>query len=95
MPASLVTTTAYPTDTPMGLLAPGLFEAGDVPHLAALVAPRTLTVAGGLSAQGKELEQKALEEAFAFTHTVYGLLKAQRALEVRPRMKADEIAARL
>jgi dienelactone hydrolase len=95
MPASLVTTTAYPTDTPMGLLAPGLFEAGDVPHLAALVAPRTLIVAGGLSPQVKELEQKALEEAFAFTRTVYGLLKAERALEVRAKMKADETAARL
>src|SRR5262249_667494 len=51
---SLVTQAAYPPGTCMGLLAPGLLRAGDVPHLAALTAPRRLVVAGGRSAEGKE-----------------------------------------
>jgi hypothetical protein len=95
MPASLVTAMPYPAGTRMGLLAPGLFEAGDVPHLAALLAPRRLTVAGGLSSEGKALEQKPLEQAFAFTHKVYGLLKADTALLIQAQMKPEEIAARL
>jgi dienelactone hydrolase len=95
MPASLVTATAYPAGTHMGLLAPGLFTAGDVPHLAALVAPRRLTVAGGVSAQGKPLEQKALEQAFAFTHKVYGLLKSSEALVVQAQIEPAQIAVRL
>ena len=95
MPASLVTTTAYPTGTHMGLLAPGLFDAGDVPHLAALLAPRRLIVAGGLSAQGKALGQKPLEQAFAFTRKVYGLLKSGDALQIEESLEAAKIAARL
>ncbi len=95
MPASLVTTTAYPAGTHMGLLAPGLFDAGDVPHLAALLAPRRLVVAGGLSAQGKALEQKPLEQAFAFTGKVYGLARAKEQLLVAAGLDAAKIAARL
>jgi hypothetical protein len=95
MPASLVTTTAYPTGTHMGLLAPGLFEAGDVPHLAALLAPRQLIVAGGTSVEGKALEQRALEQAFAFTRLVYVLSKAKEQLLLGAKLKPADIAAKL
>src|SRR5262249_42937070 len=45
LPVTLLTTKAYPDGTRMGLLAPGLFKVGDVPHLAAMSAPRRLIVA--------------------------------------------------
>jgi dienelactone hydrolase len=95
MPASLVTATAYPAGTRMGLLAPGLFEVGDVPHIAALLAPRRLTVAGGRSSEGKALDQKPLEQAFAFTQRMYRLLKAGDALLVKAQIKPEDVAARL
>jgi dienelactone hydrolase len=90
MPASYVTKAGYPDGTRMGLLAPGLFRAGDVPHLAALLAPTRLLVAGGRTAEGKELDGDGLKPAFAFTRKVYGLLKAGDALrvEAKPDVKA-------
>jgi hypothetical protein len=94
-PASLVTMTAYPRGTRMGLLAPGLLKAGDVPHLAALAAPGKLIVAGGSGADGKALEQKPLEAAYAFTRRVYGLMKASDNLVVKAPMKPAEVVAKL
>ncbi len=82
-PASFVTTTAYPPGTRMGLLAPGILRAGDVQHLAALAAPRKLLIAGGMGADGKKLEEKALRTAFAFTRKAYRLAKAEGRLTVR------------
>ncbi len=81
-PTSYVTTIGYPDKTRMGLLAPGLLKAGDVPHLAALVGPTRLLVAGGRTAEGKELDGDGLASAFAFTRKVFGLLKAGDALKV-------------
>jgi dienelactone hydrolase len=82
-PVTFVTPAAYPPGTRMGLLAPGLLRAGDVPHLAALAAPRKLLIAGGASAGGKKLEEKALQAVFAFTRKVYRLAKAEERLTVR------------
>ena len=72
---SLVTDTPYAVGTLMGLLAPGLLKVGDVPHLAALVAPKRLVIAGGVSPQGRKLTQKELEAAFRFTSGVYEAMK--------------------
>jgi dienelactone hydrolase len=82
-PVSWVTTTAYPAGARMGLLAPGVLRAGDVPQLAALFAPRKLVVAGGFAAAGKRLDARSLDAAFAFTRAVYKLLKAESSLVVR------------
>jgi hypothetical protein len=60
----------------MGVLAPGVLSLGDVPHLAALIAPRRLAVAGGVSPQGKKVKADALQEAFAFTSGIYKLVKS-------------------
>ncbi len=81
-PVSLVTEQAYGTDLRMGLLAPGLLSLGDVPHLAALIAPRRLAIAGGVSPQGKKVKGDALQEAFAFTSGIYKLVKAADKLSV-------------
>jgi cephalosporin-C deacetylase-like acetyl esterase len=94
-PTSYVTDEAYPTGTHMGLLAPGLLRVGDVPHLAALSAPRRLIIAGGVSSQGKPLAEKALREAYGFGASVYKLHKAEAKLTVAETMKPDEVVARL
>jgi pimeloyl-ACP methyl ester carboxylesterase len=72
---SFVADGAYPIGTRMGLLAPGILRAGDVPQLAALLAPTRLIFAGGFSSAGQKLEAKGLTAAFAFTRTIYTLLK--------------------
>jgi hypothetical protein len=79
----------------MGLLAPGLLKAGDVPHLAAAIAPRRLVVAGGLDAAGKALDQKGLEKAYALTTKTYVLLKAGKALTLKAEAKAADVVAAL
>ena len=86
-PTSYLTPTAYADGTRMGLLAPGILKAGDIPHLAALNAPRKVVVAGGI-AGGKELEAKGVEEAFGFTRKVYGFHKADAALTLRGKLEA-------
>jgi len=80
--ASLVTDTPYASGTPMGLLAPGMLKVGDIPHLAALAAPRRLVIGGGVSPQGKKLSQKELEDAFRFTTGVYKAMKAPEKLTI-------------
>jgi dienelactone hydrolase len=91
VPASYITRTAYPDGTRMGLLAPGILRVGDIPHLAALSAPRKLIVAGGLSAEGKKLDEKELAGAFGFTRKAYALMKAVKALHLRAEIKTAEI----
>jgi dienelactone hydrolase len=92
VPVSYITRTAYPDGTRMGLLAPGILRAGDIPHLAALSASRKLIVAGGMSAEGKKLDEKGLSGAFAFTHKVYALMKSEKALQLRAEAKPAEVA---
>jgi len=94
-PTSYVSGEAYPTGTHMGLLAPGLLRVGDVPHLAALAAPRRLIVAAGVSPAGKALGEKALKEAYAFTASVYKLHKADAKLTVAETLKPEELASGL
>jgi dienelactone hydrolase len=92
---TFITQQAYPAGTSMGLLVPGLFRAGDIPQLLALAAPSRVIIAGGLSNQGKPLDQKGLNTAFAFTRRMYGLLKASEALMVREKMEPAEVAKML
>jgi dienelactone hydrolase len=77
-----VTDLPYASGTPMGILAPGILKIGDIPHLAALVAPRRLVIAGGVSPQGKKLNQKELDEAFKFTSGVFKATKAADMLTI-------------
>jgi pimeloyl-ACP methyl ester carboxylesterase len=91
VPASYVTRTAYSDGTRMGLLVPGILRAGDIPHLAALFAPRKLIVAGGATAEGKKLDKKGLSTAFAFTRKVYALMKAEKSLHLHTDAKPTEV----
>jgi hypothetical protein len=68
-------------------------KVGDVPHLAALVAPKRLIIAGGVSPKGKKLTQKELEVAFRFTIGVYEAMKMGDWLTIaaEPNWKEIEI----
>src|SRR5262249_49291778 len=93
--ASFVTEEAYAPGTRMGLLAPGLLRVGDVPHLAALSAPRRLQIAGGATPQGKKITGKGLAEAFALTSAIYKLHKADGRLNVKEEARPEELVAGL
>ncbi|MFO0910996.1 MAG: acetylxylan esterase [Isosphaeraceae bacterium] len=50
----------------LGVMAPGILrEVGDVQHLAMLVAPRPVVIAGGVDAGGAVLDQPALARTYA------------------------------
>jgi dienelactone hydrolase len=96
MPVSLITSKPYPKDTRMGLLAPGLLTVGDVPHLAALMAPRRLLVVGGTTWQNPDyVGENALKKAFQFTHAVYQAHQKSDRLTITYSLPWNELAARL
>lgn len=88
---SWVTDTPYASGTPMGLLVPGILKIGDMQHLASLIAPRRLIIAGGTSPQGKKLSQKELEEAFKFTTDVYKAMKVPNGLTISTEVEWGKI----
>ncbi len=93
--SSYLTTEPYPPGTPMAVLVPGILRAGDVPHLAALAAPRRLLIAEARAPQGAVLNANELREAFAFTHRVYGVLAQTNALTLLPTFQAAAAVAAL
>jgi dienelactone hydrolase len=78
----------YVTDAPyagqrLGIMAPGILRhVGDIPHLAALVAPRRFVIANPVAGDGKELEDDAVLPAYQFTRQIYAMHKAERQLHV-------------
>jgi cephalosporin-C deacetylase-like acetyl esterase len=70
---------SYVTEEPyqgqrLGILVPGILrDAGDVAHLAALVAPRRLVIAASVTGSGQPLDAAALETKFAYTRQAYAL----------------------
>jgi hypothetical protein len=91
-PTTYVTSDPYPAGTPMAVLAPGILRVGDIPHLAALCAPRPVLIARGLSVQGKPLSEKPLQTAFAFTRSIYRLQKAENRFRATANAEAKELA---
>ena len=51
----------------MGMIAPNILEVGDIAHLAALIAPRKLIIAGGVEADGTEAGRDRLQQS-SFIH---------------------------
>jgi pimeloyl-ACP methyl ester carboxylesterase len=94
-PTTYITQQAYPPGTSMGLLAPGILRLGDIPQLAALVAPRRLILADGVTPQGKKLTEQYLREAYAFTRDIYKLYKADTKLTVTEGGRIEDIAVGL
>jgi cephalosporin-C deacetylase-like acetyl esterase len=93
--ASYVTTEAYPAGTPMAILAPGILRAGDVPHLAALAAPRRLLIVEARTSQNRALNEKELRDAYAFPRNVYRVLQRENALTLLPTFQVKEAVAGL
>jgi dienelactone hydrolase len=81
-PVSYLTRQAYPSGTRMGLLAPGILRVGDIPHLAALMAPRHLLIARGVDFAGTTLANEALRQAFAFTTSIFRLYNIADRLRI-------------
>ena len=73
MLASYVTEEPYQGQR-LGIMAPGILrDAGDVAHLASIIAPRTLVVAGGVTGGGKPLDEVALRREFEVTRQAYAI----------------------
>jgi dienelactone hydrolase len=83
-------------DQRMGIFAPRILrDVGDVPHLAALVAPRKLVVSGGVTGGGERLSAAALREQFAYPQKIYRLQGVEAHLTVTDSEKADDLVHRL
>jgi pimeloyl-ACP methyl ester carboxylesterase len=94
-PVSLVTDKQYPDGTHMGLLAPGILRVGDVPHLAAMAAPRRLLVADGVDVSGKRLSERACRESFRFAQAVFTALMATAKFTIVTDTRPDDLAGML
>lgn len=80
--ASYVTETPY-TNQRLGIMVPGIMrDIGDVAHLAALVAPRPVVIAGGVLGDGKPLDAKGLSAKYAFAEIVWKTHQAADALRI-------------
>jgi hypothetical protein len=56
----------------LGILVPGLLrDVGDVSHVAALVAPRPLTITSAVLGSGKPAPIVRLRQAFEYTRDAY------------------------
>ena len=79
---------SYATNRPyrgvrLGVLVPGILkEFGDVEDIAALIAPRQVTISGGTDGVGMPLDQDALAKRFAMSRRVYELLDATTAFKL-------------
>jgi dienelactone hydrolase len=74
-------------DLPMGLLAPGFLEVGDVCDVASWIAPRPLRIIGGRGPDGGGVWEAALVETFSRTRAAYSLLGASKQFRL---LRLDE-----
>lgn len=85
---------SYLSDVPyrkqrLGVMIPGILrDTGDLPHLAALIAPRPLLITGGVQGDGSALTAAQLKDAYSFTKNAYRLEGAR--MEVHPPQTAEE-----
>jgi cephalosporin-C deacetylase-like acetyl esterase len=82
MLASYVTDVPY-QDQRVGILVPGILrEVGDVADVAALCAPRKVTIRGGVSGGGKQLSAEELRTQFAGADRVWRMLGAAEQFSI-------------
>jgi hypothetical protein len=74
---------------------PGIVGVGDVPQLAALMAPRRLVFADGVTPRGEKLKEKELTAALSFAADVYKVHRAADKLTVTAGQTAAELVAGL
>ena len=89
--------TSYICDVPyegqrLGIMAPAIVrDVGDIQHLAALVAPRKMVIAGGVGGGGQEFDHGTLKEQFRFTKQIYSLEKAARSFVILPSTETADL----
>ncbi len=76
----------------LGVLAPGIVRAvGDVPQLAALIAPRPLVIVGGVAGNGQPLSVDQIRVAYRDAASVWKLLNAEDGLSLRDTTSPAEL----
>ena len=81
---------SYVTDEPyrnqrLGLMVPGILrDVGDIPHIAALIAPRKVKIVGGVTGGGKSIHGDDLLKQFRATQEVFAKHSAAGRLQVQP-----------
>ena len=81
---------SYVTDEPyrnqrLGLMVPGILrEVGDISHVAALIAPRQVTIVGGVTGGGQTVHGDDLLKQFRATQEVFARHSASKRLRVQP-----------
>ncbi len=91
-PALSFTGGHVPDSVRMGLFSPRLMEAGDLPHLAALAAPRPVAVAAPFRLDGTPATPAEIEQAYAWPRQVYRALDKEKDLHVHPSVTPGGIA---
>lgn len=92
---------SFVTDVPyegqrLGILPNGILrDAGDIPHIASLIAPRKLTIIGGVDGGGKQLNETSLVQNFAPTQHVYKVTAAEKHLVVSSTINPRDIVHKL
>lgn len=87
--ATVNSLTSFVSDTPLrgqrlGLMAPGILrDVGDIEHIAALIAPRPLTIVGGSTGGGLALDETALTTGYTYTRKAYELTSNAGPLRIR------------
>jgi cephalosporin-C deacetylase-like acetyl esterase len=99
--AAVGTLASYVSDEPyvnqrLGIMAPGILrDVGDVPHIAALAAPKRVVIAGGVTGGGKPLTGDQLREAYRPAAPGWELTKAPKELVILEKMDAAAVVAAL
>ncbi|MFM9966086.1 MAG: alpha/beta hydrolase family protein [Planctomycetaceae bacterium] len=82
--ATYVTSEPYRNQR-LGLMVPGILrDVGDIPHIAALIAPRQVTIVGGVTGGGQTIHGDDLLKAFRVTQEVFTKHSAAKRLRVQP-----------
>src|SRR5207244_3489580 len=92
---------SYVSDVPyrgqrLGIMAPGILrDVGDIPHIAATIAPRRLVIASGVHGGGPQLSAEELDRNFEFTKQVFELTKGGESLRISEEMGPEAVAREL
>lgn len=80
----------------LGIMVPGFLRSvGDIAHLASLIAPRRLVMAGNVDGAGRTLPQQDQKDAFAWTRSVYGIEQGPREMKLLPGTESEAVVTEL
>jgi dienelactone hydrolase len=95
--ATIGSLASYISDVPydqqrLGVMVPDILrQVGDVGHIASLIAPRRLIVAGGVQGDGTVMPAEPLGKAFAPARMAYGLEGSPREFQLLPEADAGAL----